>query len=313
VPVADSVAPVRRPLTLALVPLFGLSLLACGGDDEDTTVESTPDETVVSDVELTPISDPDDLSADVVKPSVDIPAEIPTTLVVTELRPGDGPEAAAGDTVVVDYVGVRTEDGEEFDSSYESGPFLVTVGAGQVITGWDQGLVGVQTGQQLQLDIPNELAYGDQDTGDVIRAGDALTFVIDVRAVVPKPLPEDAPLDVTIEPSVDATEVTTTDAVEGDGDTIEAGDTVLAQVLIARGDNEKVIYSSWELGSTQKFVLLDGATFPGLVEGIPGMKLGGTRVIVMPPESFLGPEGNPQSGLPADPDVIMVVRAVGVV
>jgi FKBP-type peptidyl-prolyl cis-trans isomerase len=305
----------RRPLTLALIPLLGITLLACSSDDGDAgaTDPSAPVDSVVSDLELTPISDPDDLPGDVTKPSVDIPAEIPTELVITELRPGEGPEAAAGDTVVVDYVGVRSEDGVEFDSSYERGPLLVTLGAGQVIPGWDQGLIGTQTGQQLQLDIPNELAYGDQDTGDVIRPGDALTFVVDVRTVIPKPLPADAPLDVQIEPSVGATEVTTTDVVEGDGDTVEAGDTVLAQVLIARGDNEAVIYNSWELGTTQKFVLEDGATFPGLVEGIPGMRVGGTRVVVMPPESFLGPEGNPQSGLPADTDVIMVVRAVGMV
>jgi peptidylprolyl isomerase len=307
----------RRLLALVLVPA-ALLVAACSGDDDGDTADTADtteasEGTTVTDVELTPISDPDELPEDVEKPTVDIPAEIPTELVVTELIPGEGPEAAAGDTVVVDYVGVRSEDGEEFDSSYERGPFLVTLGAGQVIPGWDQGLVGVQTGQRVQLDIPNELAYGDQDTGDVIRAGDALTFVVDVRAVVPKPVPEDAPLDVQIEPSVDATEVTTTDVIVGEGDPVEPGDTVLAQVLIARGDNQAVIYNSWELGTTQQFVLEDGRTFPGLVEGIPGMQVGGRRIIVMPPESFLGAEGNPQSGLPADTDVIMVVDVVGTI
>ena len=120
------------------------------------------------------------------KPEVSIPDETPTELVVTVLKPGDGPEAAVGDTVVVHYVGVRTEDGTEFDNSYDRGqPFPVVVGQGSVIAGWDQGLVGAQKGEQLQLDIPADLAYGDNPRGDVIQPGDALTFVIDVMDVIP--------------------------------------------------------------------------------------------------------------------------------
>ena len=94
------------------------------------------------------------------------------------------PRPPSGDTVVVDYVGVRSEDGTEFDTSYGATPFPVTLGTGGVIDGWEQGLVGAQPGQQLQLDIPSDLAYGDQPQGDIIQAGDALTFVIDVLAVL---------------------------------------------------------------------------------------------------------------------------------
>ena len=126
-------------------------------------------------------------------PAVSLPAATPTELVVTEITPGEGPEAAAGDTVFVNYVGVRSEDGQEFDSNYGSDPYPVTLGAGGVIAGWDQGLVGSTAGQRLQLDIPNDLAYGDQPRGDVIQAGDALSFVIDIVAVVPATDQADAP------------------------------------------------------------------------------------------------------------------------
>ena len=120
------------------------------------------------------------------KPDVELPDSIPTSLVVTDIVEGDGAEAQVGDTVVVHYVGVRTEDGTEFDNSYDRGqPFPVVLGSGSVIQGWEQGLIGAQAGDRRQLDIPAELAYGDTPRGDVIQAGDALTFVIDVVAVTP--------------------------------------------------------------------------------------------------------------------------------
>ena len=120
------------------------------------------------------------------KPEVDTPSEIPSELVITELSAGTGPVAATGDTVTVHYVGVRSEDGAEFDNSYDRGStFPVILGAGGVIVGWDEGLVGAQAGQRIQLDIPADLAYGDSPRGEIIQAGDALTFVIDVMAVTP--------------------------------------------------------------------------------------------------------------------------------
>lgn len=146
------------------------------GEDEAVPVNTLPPlETTPADTVPTPD-----------KPEVDIPAETPTELVVTVLTPGEGPEAVAGDTVTVHYVGVRSEDGSEFDNSYDRGAsFPVLLGAGSVIAGWDEGLVGVQAGSRVQLDIPADLAYGDNPNGDVIQAGDALTFVIDVVAVTP--------------------------------------------------------------------------------------------------------------------------------
>ncbi|MGZ8253771.1 MAG: FKBP-type peptidyl-prolyl cis-trans isomerase, partial [Burkholderiaceae bacterium] len=67
----------------------------------------------------------------------------PTELVVTDITEGEGAAAEEGDTVVVHYVGVRSEDGTEFDNSFDRGePFTVTLGAGGVIAGWDEGLVG---------------------------------------------------------------------------------------------------------------------------------------------------------------------------
>jgi len=101
-----------------------------------------------------------------------------TELKTTTLIPGNGPAVAAGQTITVNYVGVSYATGEEFDSSWKRNEAYTTpIGAGRVIPGWDQGLIGVTVGSRVQLDIPEALAYpgGGGPSG-------ALRFVVDVLA-----------------------------------------------------------------------------------------------------------------------------------
>ncbi|GAA1660031.1 hypothetical protein GCM10009679_76510 [Saccharothrix algeriensis] len=103
------------------------------------------------------------------------------TLKVTTLVEGKGAPVKAGDTVTVNYVGVKYVTGEEFDASWNrSEAFTTPVGTGSVIKGWDQGLVGVKVGSRVQLDIPADLAYGD---GPDSRLPGPLRFVVDVLGV----------------------------------------------------------------------------------------------------------------------------------
>ena len=97
------------------------------------------------------------------KPFVDPPeGPAPTDLQIIDLEEGSGPEAVAGKTVAVHYVGVAYSSGEEFDSSYDRGdPLVFPLGARRVITGWDNGLVGMKVGGRRRLVIPPQLAYGD--------------------------------------------------------------------------------------------------------------------------------------------------------
>ncbi len=82
-------------------------------------------------------------------------------LTVTPLIKGKGPAVQKGQNITTNYVGVFYKDGKEFDSSWKAGqPATFPIGVGQVIPGWDQGLVGVTVGSRVQLDIPGELAYG---------------------------------------------------------------------------------------------------------------------------------------------------------
>ena len=314
----------RRTLPLLvtaalLFAAFSNDDATAGDDTTASTVEST-DDTASTDPETT-----DDTSsaaglANPDKPEVEIPDELPTQLVVTVLEEGSGPAAEAGDVVIVDYVGVRSSDGVEFDNSYDPrqagapvSAFSLVLGQGGVIAGWDEGLVGAQTGARIQLDIPPDLAYGEQGSGDIIGENEALTFVIDVRAVIPPADPADEPAEPGVEPSEGATGVTTVVLREGDGDVLEPGQSAVIRFVLFRGDNGVVLQSSWA-DQPQPLPYVDDL-FPPLFEGMEGMTVGERRAIIFPPEypEFgFGPEGDPTNGLPAGTDIVIVVDLVAV-
>jgi peptidylprolyl isomerase len=167
---------------VAVVALVGAVYLFSGDDDASTTTSTSS--TVAAGATTT--VDPNAPTTTVPpKPEVSVPGANVDELKVTVLREGTGTGAVAGDTISVHYVGVLSTDGTEFDNSYDRGePITIVLGAGQVIQGWDQGLVGAKVGSQLQLDIPADLAYGDTGQGD-IPPGASITFVVDVMEIVP--------------------------------------------------------------------------------------------------------------------------------
>ncbi|WP_027942334.1 FKBP-type peptidyl-prolyl cis-trans isomerase [Amycolatopsis taiwanensis] len=119
------------------------------------------------------------------RPEIERPAGAPPAeLEVTEISVGDGPEAKAGDTVSVHYVGVSHSTGEEFDASWNRGePLRFPLGQGRVIPGWDRGVAGMRVGGRRKLVIPPELAYGDRGAGGKIKPGETLVFVVDLVGV----------------------------------------------------------------------------------------------------------------------------------
>ena len=107
-----------------------------------------------------------------------------------EIKPGTGEAITAGKIAVVQYTGwlyeaaAKDSKGRQFDSSRTLGqPFRFPVGAGQVIKGWDQGVVGMKVGESRRLIIPADLAYGDSGAGGVIPPGATLVFDIDLVAI----------------------------------------------------------------------------------------------------------------------------------
>jgi peptidylprolyl isomerase len=100
----------------------------------------------------------------------------------TTLIEGDDESVTCGDTIVVHYVGVLA-DGTVFDSSWEREPFPVTIGVGQVIEGWDRGLIGAQLGERRHLLIGSGNAYGSAGAGGVIPPDAPLAFDVDIISI----------------------------------------------------------------------------------------------------------------------------------
>ena len=116
------------------------------------------------------------------KPDVEfIEGPAPEELVLTDIREGDGDEAAAGSTVNVHYLGVDFDSGEEFDSSWGRGE-SITFPLASLVKGWQEGIPGMRVGGRRQLIVPPHLAYGPAGGGHPL-SGHTLIFVIDLLGV----------------------------------------------------------------------------------------------------------------------------------
>jgi peptidylprolyl isomerase len=174
---------------VVLAVLFGVSQLM-GDDDNDTATEDSDS------TDSTPI-DPSEgeftnpeLAEEVLAREAPTPAPPPAdtaagALEMSTITEGEGDEAAAGDTIVAHYVGVLS-DGTTFDESWSGGqPITVTVGTGQVITGWDEGLIGAKIGERRHLLIGSDKAYGANGSPPAIPPNAPLAFDVDVVDIVP--------------------------------------------------------------------------------------------------------------------------------
>ena len=104
-------------------------------------------------------------------------------LQIQDLKVGSGLEAKEGSEVTVNYTG-KLENGTKFDSSYDSGqPYSFTLGAGQVIEGWERGILGMKVGGERKLTIPPQMAYGASGIPNVIPPNATLIFEIELLEV----------------------------------------------------------------------------------------------------------------------------------
>ncbi len=120
---------------------------------------------------------------------VELPSAPAAKLVKQDLRPGTGTAAVQGKQLTVNYVGISCSTGQEFDSSWgkkgkdKDDPLKFVLGAGTVIKGWDQGLVGLKEKGRRRLVIPGDLAYGPTGQPPTIQGNDTLVFVVDLLKV----------------------------------------------------------------------------------------------------------------------------------
>ena len=286
----------RRPGSVVLCLSLLLAVTACGDSKAGTTAADCGQVT-------TPV-----------KPKVSTPKSLPTKLSVNDLVTGNCSAAAAlGDTVIVNYVGVRTATGDEFDNSYDGGePLDVLLGAGTVIPGWEQGLVGVKQGGRRQLDIPADLAYGDSPpSGSTIKAGDALTFVVEVVAVLPGSKAEDDP-GIKVSGGANIAAIKSTDLVGGTGPSPKDGQTVAIRIVAYRADTGALLDSNWGTPPLSYSYSTSSDVYPGLIAAVKGMKVGGRRQTQIPFTLMFDGEGNTGLGLPASIDLTVVIDLVAV-
>jgi FKBP-type peptidyl-prolyl cis-trans isomerase len=188
-----------RSRTGSAVAVLGAAVLIAGcgsGGSSTITVgnENTADNSLIKSTEKTSSTSTTSTTATAKTPTSGPLSKEPKVTVLTgpapskletkELITGTGAEAKDGDTVTVNYVGVLYKGGKEFNASWETKePFSFTLGKGQVIAGWDQGIPGMKVGGRRELIIPAALAYGAKGSPPKIPANAPLVFVVDLLGV----------------------------------------------------------------------------------------------------------------------------------
>lgn len=159
----------------AAVLAGALALAAAACNDDDETTETTDELSYDADADAGPTA----TAGGPTEAGPTATAGGPAVQITDELI-GAGAEAQQGDTLVVHYTGTLS-DGTKFDSSVDRNePFEFTLGAGEVIQGWEQGFAGMKVGGKRRLVIPPELAYGEVGAGDLILPGATLTFLVEL-------------------------------------------------------------------------------------------------------------------------------------
>ena len=185
--------PSLRHLLLAVMAVLALALAACGDDDDEggdsastgaQSAETAPADTAAE--EPSAAADDAEITTDLKKkPTIAQPSgDPPSKLVKEDVVKGKGTTAKSGDNVTVQYVGVNFSNGAEFDASWNRGePFTFTLGAGQVIPGWDEGVAGMKEGGRRKLVIPPDMGYGETGSPPTIPPNETLVFVVDLDKV----------------------------------------------------------------------------------------------------------------------------------
>ena len=304
----------RNIVKILSVATAGILLLGCGNDGGESTATDSSTEVPTSiDIVPTPTPAGDVDNADLsVKPLVTIPpSSPPTELLIEDLVVGSGSPVGVGDFLIMDYVGVSYSTGLQFDASWDRGsPFPFELGAGRVIQGWDQGIVGMSVGGRRSLTIPPELAYGENGSGSgSIGPNETLVFVVDLVASVPANL-EKPTVALTSEST---TELKTNDSSEGSGATVQPGNVVYIHYVGVSASTGEQFDSSWDRGRSEFIGYISGTgnVIQGLDEGLLGMQVGGRRTVVIPPDLAYGENGAGDGLIAPNETLIFTVDLLG--
>lgn len=289
----------RRLAGLLVVPLLLLSTAACGddsGSDSAQMKNGVPAITKGAKFGETPT-----LSKGKGEP--------PKELKVETVSEGDGPALKKGDIAQVNYLGQVWDGKEPFDASFgKDKPFDVTIGAGMVIKGWDQGLEGQKVGSRVELVIPPALGYGEQGSGDKIKPNATLVFVVDIvkGTSVPasatgkevaqenKDLPkvgtntDGKEVAVTVpKDTAEPAKLVSNYVLEGDGAVVKDTDKVVVKFNGKTWKDDKTFESTYATDTTVTWPM-EQLSVKGLKEGLLGKKVGSRILLVIPPDLAFG-------------------------
>lgn len=288
----------RRLAGLLVVPLLLLSTAACGDSGSDSAQMKNGAPAITKGAKFGE------------KPTLSQGAGTPPKeLKVVTISEGSGPVLKKGDNAQVNYLGQVWDGKEPFDESFGRGtPFDVTIGAGAVIKGWDQGLEGQKVGSRIELVIPPDLGYGAQGSGEKIKPNATLVFVVDIVKGVSIPpsaagkevaqdnkdLPkigtntDGKEASVAVPKDVAApTKLVSNYVLEGDGPAVKETDTVVVKFNGKTWADDKTFESTYTSDTTVPWAM-DQLAVKGLKDGMLGKKVGSRILLVIPPDLAFG-------------------------
>ena len=261
------------------------------GTTTPTSLPSTQPESTQAESTQPESTQPESTQAELAATNQENIMTTPSGLQYIERRAGSGAKPQPGEIVAVHYTGTL-EDGTVFDSSRTRGePISFALGAGMVITGWDEGISLMNEGGQATLIIPPDLAYGEQGYPPVIPPNATLTFDVELVSITAgspaAPTPVDEARYTTTEQGIKYV-----DLVQGEGPSPTNGQLVAVHYTGWLEDGTK-FDSSIDRGEPFTFNLGMGQVIAGWDLGVRGMKVGGQRQLVIPGALAYGEQGYP--------------------
>lgn len=312
----------RRTVALTVVPLLLLGTAACG---EDTGAGGESDAGAIPGLEV---------SGEFGKaPEVTLDEPLQNTDVVSEVViEGDGAEVQEGRTASLHIQVVNGSSGEKTVGTYEQGsPMTGVMAAGEMFPAVLDGVVGETVGSRVAVASPPAEAFGEAGAEQYgVKADENVIFIVDVMSVplegpegeaveVPADAPtivEDDAGDVTRftfenAPAKPSKELQVIPVIEGDGEAVEAGDSVTFDYL-GQIYGTKTIFDESYSSAPRTFTVGAGSLIKAWDEGLVGVKAGSRVMIIAPPEFGYGANGNPQAKIKGTDTLVFVVDVLGV-
>lgn len=312
----------RRTVALTVVPLLLLGTAACG---EDTGAGGESDAGAIPGLEV---------SGEFGKaPEVTLDEPLQNTDVVSEVViEGDGAEVQEGRTASLHIQVVNGSSGEKTVGTYEQGaPMTGVMAAGEMFPAVLDGVVGETVGSRVAVASPPAEAFGEAGAEQYgVKADENVIFIVDVMSV-----PLEGPEGEAVEVPADAPTIVEDDAgdvtrftfenapakpskklqvipvIEGDGEAVEAGDSVTFDYL-GQIYGTKTIFDESYSSAPRTFTVGAGSLIKAWDEGLVGVKAGSRVMIIAPPEFGYGANGNPQAKIKGTDTLVFVVDVLGV-